>query len=68
MADRLLSAQIDQTMVLTISNPDFRNALGPNIYVAGVEALNAAETNPEVRSVIITGDCRSYCKMTSPSV
>ena len=61
MADRLLSAQIDQTMVLTISNPDFRNALGPNIYVAGVEALNAAETNPEVRSVIITGEGSHFC-------
>ena len=29
MSDRLLSSQVDQTMILTISNPDFRNALGP---------------------------------------
>jgi enoyl-CoA hydratase/carnithine racemase len=43
-------------MVLTLSNPEHRNALGPEMYAAGVEALNAAETNPEVRSVIITGE------------
>jgi enoyl-CoA hydratase/carnithine racemase len=33
-----------------------RNALGPEIYIAGIEALGAAETNPAVRSVVITGE------------
>jgi enoyl-CoA hydratase/carnithine racemase len=61
MSDRLLSAQVDQAMVLTISNPEMRNALGPNVYAAGVEALNAAETNPEVRAVIITGEGSHFC-------
>ena len=28
-----------RTMVLTISNPEQKNALGPEIYVAGIEAL-----------------------------
>jgi enoyl-CoA hydratase/carnithine racemase len=45
-----------QTMVLTISNPEFRNALGPEIYTAGVEALNMADSSPDIRSVIITGE------------
>jgi enoyl-CoA hydratase/carnithine racemase len=44
------------TMVLTICNPEYRNALSPEIYTAGIEALNAAETSPEVRSVVITGE------------
>jgi enoyl-CoA hydratase/carnithine racemase len=61
MSDRLLSSQVDQTMILTISNPDFRNALGPNLYAAGIEALNAAETNPDIRSVIITGEGAHFC-------
>ncbi len=61
MSDRLLSAQVDQAMVLTISNPEMRNALGPNVYTAGVEALNAAETNPDVRAVIITGEGAHFC-------
>ena len=50
-----------QTLVLTISNPEHRNALGPDIYAAGVEALNAAESNPEVRSVVIAGEGRHFC-------
>ena len=49
------------TMILTISNPDHRNALGPDIYAAGVEALNVAEGNPEVRSVVITGEGAHFC-------
>lgn len=55
MAAQLISTSEGRTMVLTLSNPEHRNALGPEIYAAGIEALNAAETNPEVRSVIITG-------------
>ncbi len=43
-------------MVLTLSNPEYRNALGPEMYVAGVEAMNAAEGNPDVRSVVIAGE------------
>ncbi len=56
MTARLISTTEGQTMVLTLSNPEHRNALGPEMYAAGVEALNAAETNPEVRSVVITGE------------
>jgi enoyl-CoA hydratase/carnithine racemase len=55
MPAELQSTSHGLTMVLTISNPDNRNALGPEIYAAGIEALNVAESNPEVRSVIITG-------------
>ncbi len=56
MTAELRSTAEGRTMVLTISNPEHRNALGPEIYAAGVEALSAAESNPEVRSVIITGE------------
>jgi enoyl-CoA hydratase/carnithine racemase len=55
MPAELKSTSHGLTMVLTISNPENRNALGPEIYAAGIEALNVAESNPEVRSVIITG-------------
>jgi enoyl-CoA hydratase/carnithine racemase len=50
-----------QTLILTISNPEMRNALGPEMYAAGIEALNAAENNPDVRSVIITGEGANFC-------
>ncbi|GAB3188067.1 oxepin-CoA hydrolase, alternative type [Hydrogenophaga aquatica] len=49
------------TLVLTISNPDMRNALGPEIYAAGVESIIAADDNPEVHSVIITGEGGNFC-------
>jgi enoyl-CoA hydratase/carnithine racemase len=61
MAAELRSASEGRTMVLTISNPDLRNALGPEIYAAGVEALHAADSNPEVRSVVITGAGNTFC-------
>ena len=61
MTSQLKSARHGQTLVLTISNPDFKNALGPEIYAAGIEALNAAEANPDIRSVVITGEGNIFC-------
>lgn len=61
MAAELKSSSEGRTMVLTISNPEHRNALGPELYAAGVEALNAADSNPEVRSVVITGAGSTFC-------
>ncbi|MBC7435717.1 MAG: enoyl-CoA hydratase/isomerase family protein [Bdellovibrionales bacterium] len=56
MSAAIKSTSHGQTMVLTLSNPEFRNALGPEMYAAGIEALNVAESSPEVRSVVITGE------------
>src|SRR3954470_18278409 len=56
MPAALKSTTHGRTMVLTISNPEHRNALGPEMYAAGVEALSVAETSAEVRSVVITGE------------
>jgi enoyl-CoA hydratase/carnithine racemase len=61
MAAELKSRSHGRTMVLAIHNPEHRNALGPEMYAAGVEALNAAETNPEVRTVVITGEGATFC-------
>ncbi|WPB58213.1 oxepin-CoA hydrolase, alternative type [Xylophilus sp. GOD-11R] len=57
----LRSSTHGQTMVLTLHNPEFRNALDPAMYAAGVEALNAAGDNPEVRSVILVGEGDTFC-------
>lgn len=57
----LKSTTHGQTMVLTISNPEMRNAMGPEIYAAGVEALNAADSSPAVRSVVIVGEGAWFC-------
>jgi enoyl-CoA hydratase/carnithine racemase len=55
MPAALLSTRHGATMVLTLSYPERHNALGPDLWAAGVEALNVAESNAEVASVVITG-------------
>lgn len=56
MAAELTSTTQGQTLILTLRNPHRHNALGPDIYSAGIEALNGAERGDEVRSVVLTGD------------
>jgi len=56
MPAELKSTSQGRTMVLALSNPEHRNALGPEMYAAGVEALSVAESSPDVRSVVITGE------------
>ena len=61
MASELKSTSEGGTLILTLSNPEFKNALGPEIYAAGIEALNAAENNRDIRSVVITGEGAMFC-------
>jgi enoyl-CoA hydratase/carnithine racemase len=56
----LKSTSRGRTMILTLSNPEHRNALGPQMYAAGVEALSVAESCIDVRSVVITGEGRLF--------
>jgi enoyl-CoA hydratase/carnithine racemase len=51
----------ESTLVLTLSNPGARNALHPDMYAAGIEALDSAERDPSVRAVIITGADQFFC-------
>ncbi len=61
MASSLKSTSQGQTLILTLSNPDYKNALSPEMYAAGIEALNAFETSPDIKSVIITGEGADFC-------
>ncbi|MEJ8822912.1 enoyl-CoA hydratase [Variovorax humicola] len=61
MTAELKSRTEGQTMVLTISNPSMRNALGPEMYAAGVEALNGADNSSDVRNVVIVGEGAWFC-------
>jgi enoyl-CoA hydratase/carnithine racemase len=60
MTSELKSTSQGRTMVLTLSNPEHRNALGPEMYAAGVEALSVAESSFDVRSVVITGEGKVF--------
>ena len=61
MPAEIKSTHQDGTLILTLSNPEYRNALGPEMYAAGIEALGVAESLPEVRSVILTGEGATFC-------
>ena len=56
MTAELKRSSQGQTLVLTLSNPEQRNAMGPEIYVEGTEALNLAESSADIRTVVIVGE------------
>lgn len=47
--------------MLTLSDSATRNTLSEQALSAGVEALNTAESNPEVRAVILRGEGKHFC-------
>lgn len=61
MPSALKSSNQGHTLVLALSNPEFKNAMDPEIYAAGIEALSTAENNPDIRSVVITGEGAMFC-------
>ena len=61
MSAELLASRRDATLILTLSNPGARNALHPDMYAAGVEALSTAERDPEIRAVVLTGAGDTFC-------
>ena len=64
MSAELLSvrpAESDTTLVLKLSNPGARNALHPDMYTAGIEAMNTAERDTSVRAIVLTGADNFFC-------
>jgi enoyl-CoA hydratase len=51
----VLTENRDGALVLTINRPEAGNALNPAVGQGFVDALNDAATNPDVRSIIVTG-------------
>lgn len=61
MPAELLASRRDATLILTLSNPGAKNALHPDMYAAGIEALSTAERDPEIRAVVLTGAGDVFC-------
>ncbi len=61
MPSSLLSSRDGAALVLTLSDPATRNTLSPQVYAAGIEALENCQTDPSVRAVIIRGDGATFC-------
>jgi crotonobetainyl-CoA hydratase len=47
--------------LITINRPDARNAVNAAVSIAVGDALEAAQHDPEVRAVVITGAGQSFC-------
>jgi enoyl-CoA hydratase/carnithine racemase len=57
----ILVEQQGQIKLLTIRNAESRNALGPQIYEAGIEAIRVAAIDPAVSVVVLTGANGHFC-------
>lgn len=61
MAAELRIDRHGSTLVLTFSNPGFRNALGPGMYVACIEAFDDIASDASIRAVVLTGADGMFC-------
>ena len=61
MPSELLGERRGSVLILTIRDPATRNALSPQVYAAGVEALNTADADDAVRCVVLRGDGAHFC-------
>ena len=61
MTTELQTERVGTTQIMTMVGPATRNALSPQVYAAGIETLNVAESNDDVRAVILTGAGNHFC-------
>ena len=61
MPAELLTERIGAVLALTISDPATRNTLSHQVLAAGIEALNIAESDPELRCVVLRGAGSHFC-------
>lgn len=57
----LLAHQSGGVLTLTMNRPDARNALSRPMLLAMAQQLVAAEFNPEVRCIVLTGSGGAFC-------
>jgi enoyl-CoA hydratase/carnithine racemase len=61
MTAQLRSERRDDALVLTFSNPGFRNALGPEIYEPAMKAFGDVANDASIRAVVLTGADGTFC-------
>lgn len=57
----ILSELRENVFTITLNRPEKRNALNPQLVKELDEALAQAETNPQVKAVVITGAGKAFC-------
>ena len=61
MPELVLTHVVDRVALITINDPDRRNAVTAEISVALRAAVSDAEANPDVHAVIVTGAGKAFC-------
>jgi enoyl-CoA hydratase/carnithine racemase len=61
MSAELLTERIGSVLVMTLSDPATRNSLSHQAIAAAIEALNMAESDSALRSVVLRGDGGHFC-------
>jgi enoyl-CoA hydratase/carnithine racemase len=61
MPSELRTERRASTLVLTMSDPPTRNTLSEQLFTAGVEALSVAESDADIRAIVLHGDGGHFC-------
>lgn len=61
MSDILITETIDATRIITLNRPQARNALSGELIAALYPALVAADDDPDVRVIVLTGNGPAFC-------
>jgi enoyl-CoA hydratase/carnithine racemase len=61
MSNLLKVGRVGRVMTLTIDNPEFRNALGPDIYEPALAAMKEAENDPTIGAIVLSGAGGNFC-------
>ncbi|MBS0442359.1 MAG: enoyl-CoA hydratase/isomerase family protein [Proteobacteria bacterium] len=61
MPSELLTERQGAVLILTISDPETRNTLSEAVVTAGIEALSTAESDDEIRAIVLRGNGAHFC-------
>ncbi|MGI8329499.1 enoyl-CoA hydratase-related protein [Actinomadura scrupuli] len=61
MSDVVLTERVGNVLVATLNRPEVRNALNPALMDELSAALRAADADPEVRAIVLTGAGTVFC-------
>lgn len=55
MTDHVIVTDEDSTRIITMRRPDKKNALTQKMYTVIAEAIKSAQSDPDIRSIVISG-------------
>ena len=67
MPSQLLTERNRATLILTLCDPDSRNSLSQQLVSAFAEALDVAESDPQVSCVAVRGEGAHFCSGLDPA-